>query len=257
MTTRYLSSLFLLVGIVVASCTEAETDGISSYETGSEPTTNVASTFSSTSSPTSTVEKQQFEIVKNNVTRAAASAALGCIGDSMSVPINLTQFDDNPTFEDLFSNFARPWYVKIEQAGLASGQLFFASGENPDAYIKMFIRAYDMPMDAFSVAAILDSKWSVLSTLWQESLRYGLNQFEKTKNVTDAAYATLAAYESSWTSACRIAIEEAIENASEIGLPLSTYLYIQLTEYLLAWHPRHFSADGLEKFETYFKVVEK
>lgn len=69
--------------------------------------------------------------------------------------------------------------------------------------------------------------------------------------------AALAAYETSWSNACRIAIEEAIDDALEIGLPLSTYLYIQLTDYLKAWYPDNFLADGLTKFEGLFKIVEK
>jgi hypothetical protein len=198
-----------------------------------------------------------FSIVRNDISIAEAAASFGCVGYSRTAPVNLQQSDDTVlTFEKLFSLYGRPWLVKIEEAGVASGRLIRPEGADEE-FIEDELRLYDTPSQAFTTATFLDSRWSVLSSIWRESLAYGLSQFNSGLDPVDAAYESLRAYEAALTSACKLAIEGSIRNAIGSGLPFSSYIYIQLAQYLSDWHPRWFTRASLQEFEIQFEIRDR
>jgi len=198
----------------------------------------------------------RYTIVRNDSTTAEAAAALGCIGDSLSAPVNLQQFDDsNPTFEDLYYVPGRPWLVKLEEAGVASGRLSWGPDAD-EAFIERQVRDYDMPSEAFTVAAFLDPRWSTLSTIWRESLSYGLERVNAGQKEIDAAYEVLTVYGAELESMCKMAIEGALQQALALNLPTSTYLYIQTANYLIDWHPESFTSESLDKFVKQWDIQE-
>ena len=196
-----------------------------------------------------------FPVTRNSMTTAEATAAIGCMGNAMSVPVNLEQYNDNASFESLYYLPARPWLVKLEEAGVASGRLTYSPDANQE-WIDLAVRDYDMPSEAFSVAGFLDSRWLPLSTNWRDSLSYGLERVNAGKKEIDAASEALSLYGPEIESLCRIAIEGAIQKAVSTNLPFSSYVYIQSADYLIDWFPKFFTVSSLGNFLAQFDIQE-
>jgi hypothetical protein len=197
-----------------------------------------------------------FSIIRNNLTMAEAAASLGCMGPALPVPVNLSQYDDDPTFDDLFYGIARPWYVMIQDAGVASGKLVW--GPDADlAFIKDQLGEYTIPAAAFTVASVLDPRWTVLSDIWRESLDFGVERFNSGRSVMDAAYDVVEVYGSSLKSACQQAIEGSIEKSQRDGLRYSEYIYLQLAQHLPTWYPTWFDQSSLSNFEKQFEFRDR
>lgn len=244
--------LFLVAALVGCGATSATGDG-----SASEGGVDSSMQADSESAPEGVSEAPSTPIllVKNDATSAEAAAALGCVGDVTGAPVNLQQLDDAP-FESLYLPMPRPWLVKIQDAGVTSGKLKWGPDANLD-FIERSLRAYDMSAEAFTVAALLDSKWSVLSSLWRESLNYGLERFNAGADPLDAANEVFGVYESPITAACREAIEAAREQAGVVGVPLSGYLYSQTSDYLVNWWPDNFTESSVGDFMKQFEIVDE
>jgi len=250
--------------IVITSCSaqtveESQIDSLGqsveeTLESTLEPTTT---STQEDSVETESTSSSLFPVVRNDVSIAEAAASFGCMGYNLTAPINLKQFDDDVlTFDKLFSPYARPWLVKIEEAGVASGRLVRPKGADEE-FLQDQLREYDTPSQAFTTATFLDSRWSVLSSIWRESLSYGLSQFNSGLDHVDAAYESLRAYSAALTSACKQAVEGSIKSAINSGLPFSSYIYIQLAEYLIDWHPKWFTRASLTTFEGQFSILDR
>jgi hypothetical protein len=196
-----------------------------------------------------------FPVLRNGTTAAEAAAAIGCMGDAMSAPVNLAQYDDNPSFESLFSLNGRPWLVKLEEAGVVSGRLTLNADANQD-WMNRVVREYDMSSEAFSIAGFLDARWLPLSSIWRDSLSYGLERVNAGQKDIDAAYETLNIYGPEIESICKIAVLGVIQKAQTTNLPTSTYVYIQTSQYLPDWLPESFTVSSLEEFTAQFQIQE-